>query len=677
VAARGVDADEAQPRAQSPEHLVDEETRLGGWHRRRTRAMIEARLDAVEDVAVVVADLDAEVDVGAHEVDPHAGDGGAHGVAELSRLVAGGERMGADAPHMHAERAFPTHRRARQLDDAALQLAERALVTTRERHYAVELGQRREGVEGGLEDETAVRFAEAGVGQARTQALAEHTSFLAPLGIAARLRQSNEVDHHAIVPRGLGRVASAKARATARSPPPVSPLHPTPTSVPDAPEWGTMLKRVFAIDVLECVRWVSEVLQVEGTLLIALPLFHSQTTRKRGMITVIGMKVNRVSVRRMVTRTVLKLGFAILTATVLFTRHALGDPDEAKQLTAEIAKLRNVQPQKDEAQNAVINRRLDEAWKFLESHRAQALPALQTELQKALATDPIDQFFILDLANFLYRTDPKTNGDVALRALARLDPTATVIKANHQELFDFARLFSLHKERRALAAIDKLFLDSDAEIAVPQHAMGLNGTFVCVFLYGPFGADIDRHLVDVAKGNASRQKRVLGMMSIIGADAGLAFAADMLQGPALKDDEMFARAVGTLARLGGPKERKLLLSIDTRTLSETSRAYYLKIKPDITALSFDSLSASLVRDFGAQQLSDSEVRARLKKMLEHAGKDEDTKPNSIVAAKIPSSELIRQLREIRSSIFARLSNEALEDVEVGNRILAALAYRPF
>jgi hypothetical protein len=371
------------------------------------------------------------------------------------------------------------------------------------------------------------------------------------------------------------------------------------------------------------------------------------------------------------------VALTLLTASLLMAGPARAKGNEGEQLAAAIATLRNVQPQKSDDENDAVNERLNRAWKYLDAHRAPAVVALQAELDKALAANPVDQFFVLDVAHFLYRADAKANGDVALRALERLDPAAPVIQANTKELFDFARLFTLHKDRRALPAIDKLFLDTDFEVFVQQHHMTLDGIWICVFLYGPFGADIDQHLVAAAKANAKREARVLDLMSAIASDAGVPFAVAELQGPGMKDAEMFGRAVGALARLGGPEGRKVLLSIDTKLLGENSKRDYLEFKPKIESLSFANLRDALVEEYGTEKLSEAQVRARLATMIAHGSLEGSPRPDAIVSAKIPLPELIQKVRALRSSLLEHVSDETLDDLNSVDRILATLSFRSY
>jgi hypothetical protein len=76
--------------------------------------------------------------------------------------------------------------------------------------------------------------------------------------------------------------------------------------------------------------------------------------------------------------------------------------------------------------------------------------------------------------------------------------------------------------------------------------------------------------------------------------------------------------------------------------------------------------------------ADARIRvrgSRIDTMIENFGEDERTSPLAILDSGLGADSLIASLLRVRSRSLYRLSDEALSDVEVTNRIVNALRYR--
>jgi hypothetical protein len=261
---------------------------------------------------------------------------------------------------------------------------------------------------------------------------------------------------------------------------------------------------------------------------------------------------------------------------------------------------------------------------------------------------------------------------LAVQALLALNPSSAIVRANYQELFNFSFALSRDHDPRVLPFIGKAFLGSDDKIFIPQHAMTLDGTLICAFLYGAYGPESETYL-RTQLGNKRLAQRTMEVLIWIGSPDSIpeikaAFAAD-------PNDEMFSRVTAFMMQSGGPAGRAYMLSLDPKTIPSGSRAYLAKVRGAIEKTSFQTARASFAGIPGDARLSDAEVRARLAAMIKNDGKDDRTSPLAILDSKLPADFLIGQLLQVRAHTFYRLSDEAIDDVQVTNALINGLRYR--
>ncbi len=346
------------------------------------------------------------------------------------------------------------------------------------------------------------------------------------------------------------------------------------------------------------------------------------------------------------------------------------------ELMAAIDSLRGIQPVAAGEDVEALNKKMDAAWTVLLGKKKSSIPLVEAELAKALRQDKPDQYFILDMSQLLLAMQGPQALTLAAQALSRIDGGAPVIKVNTDGLFHLA--LSLAQSGAAvLPQIDRLFLEEKAELKVfvVQHVLTLDSTLLCVFLYGSSGPDVEDHLLGKFGSNLApyQAKRLLEILGWLGSEKSVPAAAPYLQGG---DHELFARALKVMMALGGASGREAVLNLKAGGLSKESRAYLKKVLPNVKKAGYESqlrmLEEMAKPDPG---LSDAKLEARLEKMIKNYGKDDELPAANILLSGLPQGLILGKLKRIRQMTLFRLSDEALDDVLVDNRIINALQYK--
>jgi hypothetical protein len=315
---------------------------------------------------------------------------------------------------------------------------------------------------------------------------------------------------------------------------------------------------------------------------------------------------------------------------------------------------------------------MDDAWKFFQSNKAQVLPVLQTELKTELARAQPNDLVLLDIGMFVYANGGAEGRKAGVDALLKLNPQSPLVVANFKELFDFTYAAARDHDPRILPIIETVFLPSNREIFVPQHALRLDGTLACVFLYGAYGPELESILREKLADKAL-VKRVLEILVWLGSPASFPQVRNVVMGS--KDYETFARATAYMMQAAGPEGRDFMLGLDANRLDTQSQQYLAKILPAVRSTSFESAGKPLAKLPGDKVLTDAEVAVRLRAMLQNFGKNDRTSPLAILNSGLATQMLIQNLIQIRSRTLHRLSDEALSEVERTNYLINALRYR--
>jgi hypothetical protein len=343
-----------------------------------------------------------------------------------------------------------------------------------------------------------------------------------------------------------------------------------------------------------------------------------------------------------------------------------------QEATARIEQIRAIKAGQSDATMATFNRQMDAAWKFYASHKPEILPILRAQLKAEIAQKQPSDMVLLDVGLFIHENDSPEGKTLAREALFRLNPRAAVVNENWKELFELVHGAAEDNDARVLDLIDRNFLTSDQKIFIPQHALQLDGTLVCVFLYGTYGADAEPHLRAKLQDH-SVTKRILELLVWLGSPDSVPQVGDVLS--ASPNYETFSRVTAFMMQAAGAVGRDFMLKLDPSKLDPQSREYLSKIHSAIQAMSFETIRGSLASFPGDKKLADAEVRLRIDAMIANFGKDERTSPLAILNSGLGADSLIASLLKVRSRSLYRLSDEALSDVEVTNSLVNALRYR--
>lgn len=371
-----------------------------------------------------------------------------------------------------------------------------------------------------------------------------------------------------------------------------------------------------------------------------------------------------------------KLGFLIaLLLCYLASSIPVLAATEAEIVSA-IGQLRNSQPIDDRAAQAVWNARMDGAWTTLRASPSQSAPLVRRELALEIKKQDPDQFFLLDTAYLSMALDRASAVPLALQALAKIDPTAKIIRYNDQELFNFTYDLAKTGDVAVRALIDRLFLSSfeGRQIFIPQHVFTVTPELMATFLYGVTGADAEGHLARLLTAQPDMRVKLLEVLYFLGSEESVPSIAETLS--RYGDNDTVARGITVLMTVGGPKGQEVVMKLDSAGFDHEAKKYLASVRKAAPEVSLKSQAKALERFTGSvTKLSDTKLKERLELMYQNFGKDDELSPSVILKSSLPSAFLIGEMKRVRSRMFFRLNQHALEDVQVTNLIINALQYR--
>ena len=343
-----------------------------------------------------------------------------------------------------------------------------------------------------------------------------------------------------------------------------------------------------------------------------------------------------------------------------------------EQALAHLGKIKAIRADADEKTVAEYNKSMDAAWTFFGANNGAVLPILRREVTAELQRPTPSDMLLLDVGFYLRLQPDTTDKELGKAALFKLNPASEIVNLNQQQLFDFAFAVASDDDPRVLPFIEKAFLRQKMVAYVARHALPLNETLTCVFLYGVHGPTSEAHLRNLLKEKALAQK-ILEILIWIGTpDSVPAVKEAML---ADKNFDTFGRATTFMMKTGGPDGRAAMLSLNPKEFDAQSQAYLERIRPTIEATSYENFHKQLPSGGDYKPLAEDVVKKRLADMYEHDGKDENTDPRAILDSSLPRTFLTSELVRIRARMFRRLSDEALSDIRRTNAILNVLYYR--
>ena len=343
-----------------------------------------------------------------------------------------------------------------------------------------------------------------------------------------------------------------------------------------------------------------------------------------------------------------------------------------KQALTHLDKIKAIRADADEKTVAGYNKSLDEAWKFFNDNKASALPILRREITIELQRPTPNDLLLLDIGYYLHLQPDSSDKQLAKDALFKLNPASEIVNLNQQQLFYFTYAVAADEDPRVLPFLDKAFLRQKMSAYVAPHALTLDETLVCVFLYGLQAQASERHLRSLLADKALTRK-VLEILIWIGTpDSVPAVSEAML---ADRNYETFSRAATFLMKTGGPEGRAAMLRLNPKDFDAQSQEYMERVRPLIQATSYETLRKQFSTGRDVAPLTEDTLKKRLADMFENNGRDDITDPSAVLDSTLPRTFLINELLRIRARMFRRLSNEALSDVVATNAILNTLYYR--
>jgi hypothetical protein len=364
------------------------------------------------------------------------------------------------------------------------------------------------------------------------------------------------------------------------------------------------------------------------------------------------------------------LSLVVLLAVAVVTGASAATLEQ--ETAVRIEQIRGIKAGQSTETIATYNQQMNAAWQFYLSHKPQILPVLRGQLKAEMAREQPSDLVLLDVGSFLHENDGTEGKALAREALFRLNTQSAVIGENHKGLFELAHAAAEDHDLRVLGLTDASFLKSDERIFIPQHALQLDGTLVCVFLYGAYGLDAEGHL-RAKLSDPAVAKRVLEVLGWLGTPDSLhQVGGTLVDSPSY---ETLARVTSFMMQVAGPGGREFMLKVDPQGLEPKAREYLLKVRAAIQAASFDVIRDSFSGFPGDKKLPSGEVQSRLEAMIANDGKDDRTSPLAFLDSGVGSDTLISSLLKVRAHTLYRLSDEALSDVQVTNTLINGLRYR--
>ncbi|HEY2629989.1 MAG TPA: hypothetical protein VGI57_12730 [Usitatibacter sp.] len=342
-----------------------------------------------------------------------------------------------------------------------------------------------------------------------------------------------------------------------------------------------------------------------------------------------------------------------------------------REVRARLDAMRSVQAT-DKARADEINRQMDDTWKYFDTNRAKAFPVLRTELAAEVRRPNHSPFMLLVAGFYLYTHGDKSDAELGKVALFAIDASAPVVRWNLPQYFYFVYAVASEHDSRVLPLIDSVFLDKKVPLVIPEYALNLDESLVCMLLYGAYGEGAEEHLQPFLQ-NPARVRKVLEILIWIGSPASNNAVLGAIR--ANRDLEVFARAMTFLMQSGGPEGRDILLKLDPAGLDPQSADALNKSRSHVEAVTAGWYKSLLDRFPGATTIPDAELRKRLAATAKGTGGDQALSPRAIYASGIPRDELIAGLTAARNTMLQHLYDQVLQDVRTTDTVINGLRFR--
>jgi hypothetical protein len=326
------------------------------------------------------------------------------------------------------------------------------------------------------------------------------------------------------------------------------------------------------------------------------------------------------------------------------------------------------------AQIETLNKRMDAAWGFFESHK-DSLAFVEEELRMESGAREPDQFFLLDVGHLLLTYEGADAALLSLSALERIDPKAEIIRSNWEELFHFAmKIGATGKDTdRYLVQMDRIYLPNETGVNFVQtpHVVKLTPDDIRCMVYGVGGQSAASHLCGLLKIPGSDRERIVPILNAVGSEENTPAVKAVLN--ATSDFKLISPCIYFLMEVGGPSGRAAVLGIDPSNVDAETKAYLSRMRPEVEKVSFPAFLEALSK-IDPRTVGDSELQRLLDRMEERNGEDSETPPGAVLKSGIPKGTLLAQMKRIRARSFRRETNHVFEDLPVTNALINALQF---
>jgi len=365
----------------------------------------------------------------------------------------------------------------------------------------------------------------------------------------------------------------------------------------------------------------------------------------------------------------LRLAALIVVAALATPVFAQAPGPVEQEVRSRLEAMRAVRPT-DSAE--AVGKQMDDIWKYFDANRAKALPILRAAILAEEHRPDKSPFMLLGTGFYLYTHGDKIDREPAKVALFAVDSSSPIIRANLEQYFYFVHAVAIEHDERVLPLIDAVFLDKKLPLVIPEFALNLDESLVCVMLYGAYGEGAEAHLQPFLQ-NPARSQKVIEILIWIGSPASNTAVLGAIR--ANRNLDTFARGTAFLMQAGGPEGKSIMQKINPADLDPASAEALNKSHQHIDVVSGAWYKSIFDRMGGAATIPDADIRRRLAATAAGKGRDESLSPRAIYASGIPRDELILLLTATRIAMLQHVYDQVLQDVRTTDMVINALRLR--
>ncbi len=350
-----------------------------------------------------------------------------------------------------------------------------------------------------------------------------------------------------------------------------------------------------------------------------------------------------------------------------------------EQVISSVESLRKISPTEDKKELENYNSIMDNNWSIFAKKKEVSLPILTEILNKEIVSKEPNHLLLLDLGWFIALSDEKAEfNSILFKVYEKIDYRQKIILYNSQQYFRYSLLLSSRQLPGFLNLIDQRFLKNEARsFFIPQHVAMVDAHAQRTHLYGIYGKESIRHLLDILKIEKDVPIR-RSVLSILRRICTVECAQDTFELLSYEQDhESFVNGTYILLDNTGPKGRELYLKLNPKNLSEKTRNYFKNEQNYVKNLSFEFLVNKMEKKYGksGNNFSNEEFIVEIDKMINNMGASRVLHPLDFITSSQDKESLIEKLIESRRNCFHRLNRHGMEDIDISNMIINTLYFK--